>query len=77
MKVLRAHDYPQIEYTDPDFRALRRILFALFAGAFLCLCMVIALIPGMHPKPARVHPRRICSCQMMLCCTRQLQLAKK
>jgi len=67
MKVLRAHDYQ----TQPEFRsnvrALRGILAALAASAFFCICVAIALLPGLHHAQHAVQPpvrcTQTCACR--------------
>jgi hypothetical protein len=57
MKVLRAHDYKTQPEFRPNVRALRGILAALAASAFFCICVAIALLPGLRHAPHAVRRR--------------------
>jgi hypothetical protein len=66
MKVLRAHDYQTQPEFRPNVRALRGILAALAASAFFCICVAIALLPGLHHAQHSVQPVRCtqtCACR--------------
>jgi len=71
MSVLRAHDYPAQPGFRPNARALRGILAALGVTAFLCFCVVIALLPGLHPSLRAVRAATRYPCDKPCMCNRE------
>jgi len=76
MKTLRANDCPASQPgPPPNVRALRGILTALAIAAFLCFCVVVALLPGLHQVTRTAQATAAYSCDKACACHRRSVVA--